>query len=238
VEHIMPLKLSAKWRSDLGGDWKDVHDTWLNTLANLTLTTYNQKYSNHTFVQKKNMPDGFAKSPLPLNTYIAEFDVWNEQSLKKRAKWLSTQIGKIWKYPETTLPVPKNEDDGERERYSPSDWEIKSREKPATVLINDEEFDVISWVDLYTKVLSFVQENYYDKFVELIDDKDLLGDTDKPFITKKRDILSTAGELGHDTFFECAIGVYQIIKNINKICDHIADGNNEDNCLSIEFTLA
>jgi len=233
VEHIMPRKIGPKWRSDLGSDWENVHDKWLHTLANLTLTAYNQTYSNHSFAQKKTMEHGFAKSPLPLNKYIAEFDLWNEESLKDRARWLSRQIAKIWKYPKTTFPSSNN--DGDCEYYSPYNWEIKSGEKPATVSIDSDEFEVNSWVDLYTKVLSFIQENFYDKFVDLIDNKDLFGIKDKPLITMNKDILSTVGELGHETFIERNIGVHQIMRNIIKICEYVE--YDEDNC-PVSFTLA
>ena len=66
TEHIMPQnpELSAQWRSALGPDWEAVHETWLHTLGNLTLTGYNPEYGDRPFSEKRDMPGGFqGKSP-------------------------------------------------------------------------------------------------------------------------------------------------------------------------------
>src|SRR5690606_36550269 len=43
IEHIMPHHedLPAAWREALGPEWQRIHQTWLHTLGNLTLTGYN-----------------------------------------------------------------------------------------------------------------------------------------------------------------------------------------------------
>lgn len=53
IEHIMPQKLTPAWTSELGQDAENIHGEWLHTLANLTLTAYNSKYSNAPFSEKK-----------------------------------------------------------------------------------------------------------------------------------------------------------------------------------------
>ena len=47
VEHILPQNenLSKAWQDSIGEDWRNVQDTWLHTLGNLTLTGYNTEYS-------------------------------------------------------------------------------------------------------------------------------------------------------------------------------------------------
>ena len=51
IEHIMPQNevLSADWKKALGSEWERVHQTWLHTLGNLTLTGYNSEYSDRPF---------------------------------------------------------------------------------------------------------------------------------------------------------------------------------------------
>ncbi|MFK4997515.1 DUF1524 domain-containing protein [Bacillus sp. N9] len=44
--------LSEKWINALGSNWKEVHNTYLHTIGNLTLTGYNKNMSNK-FLQKK-----------------------------------------------------------------------------------------------------------------------------------------------------------------------------------------
>ena len=57
IEHIMPQHLTPTWIKDLGDNYKEVHETWLHRMANLTLTAYNSKYSNLSFNEKKTMAE-------------------------------------------------------------------------------------------------------------------------------------------------------------------------------------
>ena len=70
IEHIMPQndKLSQEWRDSLGEDWKQVHEKWLHTLGNLTLTGYNSEYSDRPFKDKRDMKGGFKFSPIKLRS--------------------------------------------------------------------------------------------------------------------------------------------------------------------------
>ncbi len=58
IEHILPQNkgVSLQWREALGFDWKRIHETWLHTLGNLTLTAYNSDYSDRSFTEKRDMP--------------------------------------------------------------------------------------------------------------------------------------------------------------------------------------
>lgn len=47
IEHIMPQHLTPEWQKELGADYEQIHELWLHRIANLTLTAYNAKYSNH-----------------------------------------------------------------------------------------------------------------------------------------------------------------------------------------------
>jgi hypothetical protein len=53
MEHVMPQTLSEEWRSELGSDHAAVHEKWLDTLGNLTLTGYNSELGNAPFQEKK-----------------------------------------------------------------------------------------------------------------------------------------------------------------------------------------
>jgi len=101
IEHIMPQneKLSKAWRDELGDDWKRVHDTWLHTLGNLTLTGYNSEYSDRPFAEKRDMKGGFKESPLKLNQKLGACETWNEDAIKERADRLAKEAGLIWGAP-------------------------------------------------------------------------------------------------------------------------------------------
>lgn len=110
IEHIMPQTLTAAWREALGENFATIHEQWLHTIANLTLTGYNSNYSNRPFAEKKTMENGFIQSGLRLNKYIAQFDQWTEKELQERSKHLEDMALEIWPYPATSF-VPEQEDD-------------------------------------------------------------------------------------------------------------------------------
>ena len=229
----MPQTISPKWQIDLGNNWEQVYNKWVHTLANLTLTAYNAKYSNKTFAEKKTIEDGFSKSPLLLNQYIAKFEQWNEDSLEKRAKWLSDQIVNIWKYPQTSLSL-SDEIEEDDNSYSPYEWEAKARRKPATVTINNEFTEVNSWIELYVAVMRFIQENFSEEFNQLIDDSHSFGVSARPLITRNKSIPNVAKELSHGVFFESNLSAQAIMKNVVRICEYV--GYDEANC-PVSFTL-
>lgn len=101
VEHIMPQKLSPKWKADLGENWEEIHDRYLHTLANLTLTAYNSKYGNASFIEKRDMENGFRHSALRLNTSLAKAERWTEKEMKARQSELLDVFLKLWPTPHT-----------------------------------------------------------------------------------------------------------------------------------------
>ncbi len=101
IEHILPQNenLSQAWKDDLGDDWKNIHETWLHTIGNLSLTGYNQEYSDRPFKDKRDMPGGFKESPLKLNIGLGQIDIWNEVTIKDRAKRLCEIALNVWELP-------------------------------------------------------------------------------------------------------------------------------------------
>jgi predicted transport protein len=91
--------LSQAWRTELGSEWKRVHETWLHTLGNLTLTGYNSEYSYRPFEEKRDMPGGFKESPLKLNNGIGQLDKWDEEAIKERAGRLASIALDVWAAP-------------------------------------------------------------------------------------------------------------------------------------------
>ena len=98
IEHVMPQnpKLLPVWREALGSDWKNVQETWVHRLGNLTLSGYNEKYSDTSFQEKKTMKNGFKDSPLRLNKFIGEQDSWNETLIEQRGESMADHAVRIW----------------------------------------------------------------------------------------------------------------------------------------------
>lgn len=115
VEHVMPQTLSRdEWREMLGSDYERIHNEYLHTLANLTLTGYNSDYSNRPYQEKmvleiKNKKTGeikqvgFRFSPLPMNKWIAAHDVWDEDVLMERREMWVNKLQNTWPMPTTTF---------------------------------------------------------------------------------------------------------------------------------------
>lgn len=101
IEHIMPQnpKLSVKWQNMLGENWQEIQKIYLHTLGNLTLTGYNSELSDNPFDIKKSMEGGFNNSPLRLNKFMQNVDIWNEEMINSRAKELATIATSIWEAP-------------------------------------------------------------------------------------------------------------------------------------------
>jgi len=102
LEHIMPQNknLSQEWKNDLGENWMEIHEKYLHTTGNLTLTGYNSELSDKPFLEKRDMEGGFADSPIRLNGDLAKLEHWNEDEIIKRANTLSDKAIQIWKYPQ------------------------------------------------------------------------------------------------------------------------------------------
>ncbi|MDQ3191284.1 MAG: DUF262 and DUF1524 domain-containing protein [Bacteroidota bacterium] len=119
IEHILPQNptLSPAWQSMLGEKWKEIQETYLHTLGNLTLTGYNSELSDRAFPEKKSIEGGFNNSPIRLNTYLRTIDTWNEEHIKSRAVELATKAKDIWFAPALTTDV--------LEKYKPSEEKEK-----------------------------------------------------------------------------------------------------------------
>ncbi|GAA7635506.1 hypothetical protein ckin5_12980 [Helicobacter pylori] len=103
IEHIMPQTLNPEWQRDLGENFKAIHEKYLHTIGNLTLTGYNSKYSNNSFQEKRDMENGFKQSPLRLNQSLKDLESFDEKEIEKRANDLADWVLKIWTYPKLDL---------------------------------------------------------------------------------------------------------------------------------------
>ncbi|MBR4997535.1 MAG: DUF262 domain-containing protein [Bacteroidaceae bacterium] len=109
IEHIMPQTLSEKWKIALGENWEQIHQQYLHTMANLTLTGYNSQYSNLSFEEKRDMEKGFKESAFRLNNYVKSCERWTETELKQRQQELLSVFINLWPMPFTTFKPIKTE---------------------------------------------------------------------------------------------------------------------------------
>ena len=105
IEHIMPQTLSDNWKTNLGTDYETVHNTYLHTLGNLTLTGYNSEYQNKCFIEKMEYTDkdgnkiGYRHTPIKISSYLTNQTVWGKDQILARTERLANELIQIWKYP-------------------------------------------------------------------------------------------------------------------------------------------
>ncbi|OKB14545.1 hypothetical protein AOD77_0205535 [Helicobacter pylori] len=140
TEHIMPQKLTEEWERDLGENFKEIHNKYLHTIGNLTLTGYNPEYSNKSFQEKQGMEKGFKDSPLRLNQGLRGLKSFGEEEIKKRANDLADLALKIWTYPkldaETLEKYKPKKDKKEKKVYDLNSYKFGSHSR--------ELFDILS----------------------------------------------------------------------------------------------
>ncbi|RVZ81177.1 DUF262 and DUF1524 domain-containing protein [Helicobacter pylori] len=155
IEHIMPQTLNLEWKRDLGENFQAIHDKYLHTIGNLTLTGYNQEYSNNSFQEKRNMEKGFKQSPLRLNQGLrGNLESFGEKDIEKRANDLADWALKIWTYPnldaETLEKYKPKKDKKEKKAYDLSSYKFGSHSR--------ELFDILS------KEIKALDERITEKF--------------------------------------------------------------------------
>ncbi len=139
TEHIMPQTLTEEWKKDLGENFQEIHDKYLHTIGNLTLTGYNFEYSNKSFQKKRDMEGGFKDSPLRLNQGLRDLESFDEEKIKKRANDLADLALKIWTKnlnAETLEKYKPKKDKKEKKVYDLSSYKFGSHSR--------ELFDILS----------------------------------------------------------------------------------------------
>lgn len=151
IEHIMPQTLNLEWERDLGENFQAIHEKYLNTIGNLTLTGYNQEYSNNSFQEKRDMEKGFKQSPLRLNQSLKDLESFGEKEIEKRANKLADWALKIWTYPNLDAEtLEKYKPKKEKKAYDLNFYKFSSNSR--------ELFDILS------KEIKALDERITEKF--------------------------------------------------------------------------
>lgn len=156
IEHIMPQHLTPAWNESLGVNAAEIHETWLHRLANLTLTGYNPKLSNKTFVEKRDEKEGgYKASGLKMNQKIATKETWGLAELEERSKEIVELAMEIWACPETTfVPLEKEFD---LCTLDDENFDLTSR-KIAKYSYLTMEQPVTSWTEMLEHIVKFLHQ--------------------------------------------------------------------------------
>jgi uncharacterized protein with ParB-like and HNH nuclease domain len=155
IEHIFPQNPDDKWYDVLdAASVEEIKEKYLDTIANLTLSSNNGSLGNKIFSEKKVLnkdgkEQGYIYSRLWLNQYLKEIDEWNIDNIKKRYALLLERFLKIWKYPEIEISEENETDEDYNIFNAPDprnkklDYFIYKDEKIVTNKVSEMYYHVI-----------------------------------------------------------------------------------------------
>jgi len=195
IEHIMPQSLSVEWKNHLGENWKEVHELYVDTIGNLTLTG-NLELSNKSFEEKKAY---FKHSNLQMNRNFSQFSRWTRAEIEKRTEELFQKALEVWKY------------------FGSENNQIKQNvtgTRPTELKILGQNFQVQSWREVLETTMNTIADLEPDKFEELAKNfPNLVGKDKNQF---RKDI-----ELKNGYFLESNLSAEYIYKFCNQAIEMI-----------------
>ncbi|HVT87353.1 MAG TPA: DUF262 domain-containing protein [Tepidisphaeraceae bacterium] len=111
IEHILSQNPDnsaiSEFEQVLGGvgNWYPIHQKWIHTLGNLTLTGYNRELSNRSYTLKR---PALLESNLVLNKYFENIEQWGPAEIESRTIKLAKEITTCWPNP---FPSPEGEEE-------------------------------------------------------------------------------------------------------------------------------
>jgi len=205
IEHIMPQTLSVKWKESLGENWEEIHNKYLNTLGNITLTGYNSKMSNKPFLEKRDIEKGFKDSKLSLNKFLRNLDYWDESTISRRANKLKDVALKIWLYPTTEYESSIIE----AYRYNLSEDYNFTGEKIKSFILMNKEYLVKSWKDFYRILAINLYDLAPDIFNSFISDGDFTDG--RKLISDKMEDLRNPLKVTDNIYLESNLSAESIV---------------------------
>lgn len=183
IEHIMPQTLTSQWKQELGDKYEDVHEKYLHSFANLTLTGYNTNYSNHSFQDKLNgyvdkkgvKVYGFKDSKYELSGYLKTCNHWTEEQIKERGKLLLQRFKNLW--PMISSSYKPLEKDMETVLLTDDEYEWTNRNILAFTY-KGRKYDSITWKDMLVQLCQILYKEQPTNMIYLSHKKWWLHDTD------------------------------------------------------------
>ncbi len=197
VEHIMPQALTPWWQQHIGSDYDRVHDIWLHTIGNLTLTGYNSELSNSDFGSKKQR---FAESNLGLNHWFSGNEEWNEDAIRSRAELLVDRALLLWPF------------FGKSQGKVVASGSSVTGKTPTVLVILGQRIAVTSWREVAQYTFNAIAELDPDQFLAI-------AEKYSRFIGKSGADFRTARQLQNGYFMESHLSA----ADIYRLCVQVAE---------------
>lgn len=207
IEHIMPQKLTKDWKISLGSDWERVHEQYLHTIGNLSLTGYNSALKNKPFKEK--VAIGFNESRFWLNSFLKKQENWTEQTILKRTNLIAERFLKIWVDLDVKEEISRVLDEEVllSEEFKFTNCQIKGAQ------VNNDAYEVSSFRDLKISIL----RSLYSKGSHRLYQIQEMGLVNKVIITTAAEDLRVPLEFAPGVYTEGYQSAQGIIKTLKKI---------------------
>jgi uncharacterized protein with ParB-like and HNH nuclease domain len=187
LEHLLPQTITEPWKNALGKDWQEVHELYLHTIGNLTLTGYNPELSNSDWNRKRAI---LIESNLELNKYFATKECWRREDIEQRSRDLSDMATKAWPYFGDGSVVETTSVTGTT---------------PRRLKILGQSFDVHSWRDVLENTINVISDLEPEKFEVLLSEF-------PRFVSRKNGNLREHRKLKNGAFVEVNLSAQTIQK--------------------------
>jgi uncharacterized protein with ParB-like and HNH nuclease domain len=87
LEHILPQTLTSEWRSMLGDNFEEDHNSFVHNIGNIALIRHNQELGNKSFREKKELYADKAGLQVTQNNVLS-YELWNAESIIQRQTYL------------------------------------------------------------------------------------------------------------------------------------------------------
>ncbi len=171
IEHIMPQTLTSDWRNMLGTDAERIHEQYIDTFANLTLTGVNSELSNNKFIDKRDgkevkgeFVNGYRVSKYRLTKDVVNYDQWTENELSIRGQKIVNKLMALYPMLSRSFkPLPKPVDEVTLDDdFSPTNRKLVG------YTIFGKHYEETVWHEFYLNVAKILIERYPDELDALV----------------------------------------------------------------------
>ncbi|MEC1698136.1 DUF262 domain-containing protein [Schinkia azotoformans] len=223
IEHIMPQNIDNNifWQNILGENWLEMHQKYLHTIGNLTLTAYNSNLSNKTFIEKKEMlVSGYDNSSFNLSKTLKKYTTWTENDILDRSKFLIKQALSIWQYP-NSHSVHQNSN--KTEITLEDSW---TSIKPVSFEFLTEKTSVKTFIDVYLNVIQQLYLFDSDAFYQALNEEEILNVKFHSVGENEFD-ESKSAKIGEDIYINTNISNEAKRKNLQVLFDSMEIDEND-----------
>ncbi len=166
IEHIMPETLSESWMSSLGEDYQTIHDTYVHTIGNLSLSSRekNSRLSNNDFESKKDLLTDESNSKFSLlNSDVIHELQWGRDQIVARFERLSDRIMDLYSSEKADISNVRFEKLDDVVLAEQPNFVFTGR-KPVSYSFMDKTFMTDSFVNILIGVASILYGKRPDAF--------------------------------------------------------------------------